>query len=337
MDKPFTSYRIEERSYLAYVKREIRNQVSQSLFNKNRAGEIDIIVSELASNLVKHAGNGELLYRIFQTESDATFEIISIDKGPGMSDAKGMIKDGISTTKTLGQGLGAVSRLSDTFEIFSMNNWGTIAYSKVLLKKEGPVNKSDRLKVRGLLIPKANEVLCGDGYATRSTRDEIHFFLGDGLGHGQYAFEAVKKAADFFLMCEESNPVDIIRQMHENVRKTRGLVAVVAVFNFKTNVWRICGVGNILARIYSGLMFKNYSSYNGIVGLTIPTSIKESVIEGEKNQYIIMCSDGLKTHWDLQKYPSILKYDATIAAAALYKDFVRRTDDASILIGKIKS
>lgn len=337
MDKPFTSYRIEERSYLAYVKREIRSQVSQSPFNKNRAGEIDIIVSELASNLVKHAGSGELLYRIFQTDSDATFEIISIDNGSGMSDARGMIKDGVSTTKTLGQGLGAVSRLSDTFEIFSMNNWGTIAYSKVLLKKEGSVNKSNRLKVRGLLIPKAKEVLCGDGYATRSTHDEIHFFFGDGLGHGQYAFEAVKKAADFFLLCEENDPVDIIRQMHEHVRKTRGLVVVVAVFNFKTNVWRICGVGNILARIYSGLTYKNYSSYNGIVGLTVPRSIKESVIEGEKNQYIIMCSDGLKTHWDLQKYPSILKYDATIAAAALYKDFARRTDDASILIGKIKS
>ena len=90
-----------------------------------------------------------------------------------------------------------------------------------------------------------------------------------------------------------------------------------------------------MTRIYDGLIFKNYSSYNGIVGLNIPRSMKESVFPGEKNQYIIMCSDGLKARWDLYKYPSILKYDATVLAAALYKDFARQTDDISILIGKI--
>lgn len=335
MDKAFTGYLIEERSYLAYVKREIRQQVAETHFSKNKAAEIDIIVSELTSNLIKHAGRGELLFRIGNVGANATFEIISIDSGPGMSDSNKMIRDGMTTTKTLGQGLGAIQRMSDTFQLFSINKWGTIAYSKVQSKKEKAEGKIDRLKIRAILVPKPNEIFCGDGYATKYTEDEIHIFFGDGLGHGEYAFEAVKHAGSFFLKCEENDPVEIIRAMHKSVRKTRGLVATVATFNFKTNLWKVCGVGNITTRIYLGMLFNNYSAYNGIVGLNIPRNMKAFTTEGEKNQYIIMCSDGLKTRWDLYNYPSILKYDSTILAAALYKDFARRTDDASILIGKL--
>src|SRR5690606_22184328 len=98
---------------------------------------------------------------------------------------------------------------------------------------------------------------------------------------------------------------------------------------------RICGVGNISARLYGGIMFKHYTSYNGIIGSNMPKSIKESVIEAEQNQQLIMCSDGIRSRWDLTKYPSILKYDLMLLAASLYKDFNRRTDDSSVFIGKV--
>ena len=82
-------------------------------------------------------------------------------------------------------------------------------------------------------------------------------------------------------------------------------------------------------------MFKYYLPYNGIVGLNVPNSLNETVIDAEKNQHLIMCSDGLRSRWDLSKYPSISKFDSMILAGALYKDLVRGNDDASILIGKV--
>ena len=157
----------------------------------------------------------------------------------------------------------------------------------------------------------------------------------DGLGHGQYAKAAIDAASEFFAETREDDPVAMIKLMHDEIRRTRGLVGIVVNGDFKSRHWHICGVGNIAARIYSGLGFKNYMSYNGTIGLTIPGSMKASIYPMESNQHLIMCSDGIKTRWDLNRYPSILKFDNIILASAIYKDFARGLDDASVLIAKV--
>ncbi|HEY9488685.1 MAG TPA: anti-sigma regulatory factor, partial [Chryseosolibacter sp.] len=67
MDNTFTSYKIEERSYASYIKREIHNHVVRAHFPETLIAEIDIIVSELSTNIIKHAGSGELLFRVQNT------------------------------------------------------------------------------------------------------------------------------------------------------------------------------------------------------------------------------------------------------------------------------
>lgn len=337
MDKAFTSYHIQERSYVAYLKREIHNEVARGKFSEMRAGEIDIIVSEVCSNLVKHAGGGEVLYRIeHPTDTESVFEIVAIDNGPGIADISRVMKDGVSSTMTLGQGLGAIDRLSDVFQIYSIPGWGTVMYSKVSTTKPGFVRKESMdVDIRVLNVPKPRETVCGDGYRFRRTASDTRIFFGDGLGHGQHAHDAVRHAGDFFFTTEENDPVSIIRQMHEKVRRTRGLVATVAILDRKRMEWRLCGVGNILTRLYHGISYKNYMSYNGTVGLNIPSSLNNSVFPAERNQQLIMSSDGIRTRWDITKFPSILKFDNMILAASVYKDFNRANDDSSILVAKV--
>lgn len=337
MDKSFTSYQVEERSFVAYVKREIHQEASRRKFSEVETAEIDIIVSEITSNLIKHVGSGELLYRFVGEESESTFEIISIDRGKGMDTAL-MVKDGISTSKTLGQGLGAIERLSDAAQFYSIPGWGTICYAmrtskktpKQLVRKPGI-----DLDVRALCVNRPRETVCGDGYRVKRTESETKIFFGDGLGHGANAKEAIDRAGEFFMECPLSDPVEIIRLMHANVRRTRGLVATVAVLSRKTNEWAICGVGNTIVRIYSGIQYKNYMSYNGTVGLNLPNSMNATTIPAERNQHLIICSDGIQSRWDLSRYPSIYKYDNTILASAIYKDYTRGNDDSSILIAKV--
>jgi anti-sigma regulatory factor (Ser/Thr protein kinase) len=330
MDKTFTSYVIAERSYVSYIKREIHSHVTRSNFSEKQIAEIDIIVSEVTSNMIKHAGGGELLYRFL----DDNFEIISIDNGPGIADPARMMKDGVSTTKTLGHGLGAIKRLSSLSQIYSIPGWGTILYS--LIKKHAePLEKKSHLDVKAVFINKPREEVCGDGYWIKHTAAATIVFFGDGLGHGPYAKEAVDTAGEFFFDNNDTDPVEILRQMHEKIRRTRGLVGTVAVCNKVSGEWRICGIGNILTRLYSGLQYKNFMPYNGVVGLNIPKSMSPSVAPSEKNQHLIMCSDGIQTRWDLNKYPAIFKYDNTVLAAAIYKDFTRGNDDSSVLIAKV--
>jgi hypothetical protein len=268
-------------------------------------------------------------------EKQSTLELLVIDNGPGMVDVGKMMKDGVSTSNTLGHGLGAIQRLSTVFQVFSIPKWGTVSYTTLSNETVTRKKALSDFEYKALLVPKPKETFCGDGFAVTRKGDSVAVFFGDGLGHGEHAYEAVQKAKEFFYACAEEEPVEIIRAMHTEVRRTRGLVGCVAALDTKAKRWKICGVGNIITRLYGGMMFKHYMSYNGIIGLNIPNSMKETVIEAEKNQQLIMCSDGIRTRWDLTRYPSILKFDNMILAGALYKDFCRGTDDASILIGKV--
>jgi hypothetical protein len=50
-----------------------------------------------------------------------------------------------------------------------------------------------------------------------------------------------------------------------------------------------------------------------------------------------MCSDGLRSRWDPVKYTGIMRYDLSILASSLMKDFTRNNDDASVAICKINT
>lgn len=336
MDKSFTSYSIEDRSYVAFVKREIHDLVMQANFSRSRVGEIDIVVAELCSNIIKHASRGEILFRLTVTPDEgATLELVVIDNGPGMSDVSRMMKDGVSTSNTLGHGLGAISRLSNLFQVYSLPKWGTVCYAVVTSQERSGKPAGNALGIRSLIVPKPSETLCGDGFMVKKIGKLAMVLFADGLGHGEQAWNAVQKLKEFFNQCMEVEPVEILKSAHAAIRKTRGVVATVGVLDTAERRWKICGIGNIITRLYDGMMFKHYMSYNGIVGLNIPNSMKETIVEAEKNQTLIMCSDGLRSRWELNRYPSIFKYDNMLLAAALYKDYNRRNDDSSILVGKV--
>ena len=334
MDKIlFKSYTVAERSQLSFVKREIHNLVRID-FGENKTGEIDIVVSELCSNLVKHAKDGEILYRLSKEKGLPLFEIISIDNGPGMKDVVHSSKDGISSKNTLGQGLGAISRLSSFSQVYSTEGWGTIIYAGF---RAGAMEKLSpgRFAFRCLNVAKPGENVSGDGIEIRRLEHKILVLAGDGLGHGQHAKDAVDKAIEVFNSSLTTDPAELIRELHAGAKKTRGLVATIAELDFDKKKWEVCGIGNIHTRLQRGLEYRNYICHNGIISLNIPARIENAVWDMEKFQMLIFCSDGINTRWDIARYPSILKYDPMILAAALYKDHARRNDDMTILILKI--
>lgn len=329
----FQTYLIEDRSYVSFIKREIHNLVKGS-FNASRTGEIDIVVSELTSNVIKHAKTGELLYKLSVIDEQPVFEIICIDNGPGMKSVQHSIKDGYSSTNTLGQGLGAITRLSNLAQFYSIDGWGTVGYARIYADPEYREEKVSPV-IRCLNVAKPGEIVSGDGGLIRRYKDRTLLMLGDGLGHGHGAHEAVTTAIKVFQASDSAEPTELIREMHNGVKRTRGLVATVAVLDHRQKKWYICGIGNIHTRLQRGLEYKTYICNNGIVGLNIPTRLESASYDMEKLQYLILCSDGIRTKWDLLQYPGILKYDPIILAAVLYKDQARRTDDMTILTVRI--
>lgn len=329
------AFKAEDRSYFAILKKDIHALAIGASFSEAKVGELDIIVAELVSNLVKHAGGGQVLVKLIEEKGLQGIELISIDNGPGMTDVSRMVADGVSTKNTLGQGLGAMKRLADVFQVYSLKDWGTVILIRMFKEKLPAVRRLPTEETRSVLLPKPGETACGDGFFSTTSKEHIKLFLGDGLGHGPEAANAVMEAGKAFLACTETHPVEIIRYMNTEVKKTRGLVGTVAVFDFSNKKWSICGVGNISTKTISPSNSKNLVAYNGIIGLNVPRTLNAQEIDYEKGQHIILCSDGIKTKWDTIKYAAIQRYDASILCATLLKDFARYTDDMSVAVCRV--
>jgi len=301
----------------------------------SRINELDLIVAEMTSNLFKYSDDGELLLGVFQNGGSPYIELISIDNGPGMINPAKMMQDGMSTSNTLGHGLGSMKRLSDTFELYSQIGWGTIVLSRVYNDPEKAKVKND-LIMRPIVVFKPGEKTSGDGFTYKKTDKYIKMMLADGLGHGPEANLAINEAANAFKVFPDYSPTQTLRFIHSAIKKTRGAVINIICYDFQRKVWTTAGVGNIAVRMSGPVNFKNHMSYNGIVGHNIPNTMNDQEYVAEEYNQAMLCSDGIKTRIDMARYPMMYKYDTSILAAAIYKDHARRTDDMSVVIAKVK-
>src|SRR5713101_890267 len=79
--------------------------------------EIALVVSELASNMVKHASGGTIELAPLQRGGKTGLHITCEDTGQGIADPEQALTDGYSTAGSLGIGLGTVNRLMDDLEL----------------------------------------------------------------------------------------------------------------------------------------------------------------------------------------------------------------------------
>jgi anti-sigma regulatory factor (Ser/Thr protein kinase) len=89
-----------------------------------RVEELALAVAELASNVARHAVEGEIELRRLERPR-AHVEIVCRDRGPGIADVELARRDGVSCDG-LGLGLGAIERLVDEVSIESTLGVGTI-------------------------------------------------------------------------------------------------------------------------------------------------------------------------------------------------------------------
>lgn len=335
IDAPHRSYPVTDRSYQGVVKRSVRLLATQLGFSPKKLGEIDIIVAELTSNLVKYTVDGELLVRPILHPVNAGLELISVDSGPGMVDTARMMTDGVSTGGSLGQGLGAIGRLADLFQLYSLPARGTVGLVRIYQKPVGLPAKPALAAIQAVVVPKAGETACGDGYFCRLTMNSLKVFLGDGLGHGLPAQQAVQLALRTLEQQRENGPSAWLTAMHRATIGTRGLVGTGGQFDFTNRRWTLCGVGNIRTQLNGALRSKSYLAQNGILGYNLPRTLVEQELAYEPGQCLIMASDGIQTRWNPARYPGVGRYDPAVLAAAIYKEYARRTDDMSVLVARI--
>jgi len=82
-------------------------------------------VSELARNILKYAGAGEIRLRQVKGMGIRGVEVEAKDRGPGIADCETAMQDHFSSGGTLGLGLPGVKRMMDEFSLESTLGEGT--------------------------------------------------------------------------------------------------------------------------------------------------------------------------------------------------------------------
>lgn len=294
-----------------------------------------LLATEAANNLVKHAGGGELILHCLQNGDAIAFEILSLDKGPGMPDVDRCMEDGYSTAGSPGNGLGAMARLSTSFDIYSRPRHGTAILMRIQTGGDRKRNES-RFETGGVSVPTPRENLCGDSWATAEIDGRLTAIVSDGLGHGQFAWEASAEA----ILAFRENPnlplVQLIEIAHDALRKTRGAAVAVARIDPGERTVRFAGIGNIAGIVLGGASTRNMISYNGIVGHQM-RKVQEMSYPWPEDGILLMHSDGIQTRWNLDQLPGLTRRHPTLIAGAIYRDFKRPNDDATVVAARIST
>ena len=176
------------------------------------------------------------------------------------------------------------------------------------------------------------EEVCGDGWATADRENFSFSLVVDGLGHGPAAAEAAAEAVRVFHGHASLDPGSILESLHTALRSTRGAAVAIARLDHANHEVSYAGVGNI-----SGVVLDRKTgecsrmvSQNGTVGYTI-RKIQVFRYPWTDESLLVMHSDGLGTHWDLDRYPGLPLRHPSLIASVLYRDHKRGRDDVTVL------
>ena len=302
-------------------------------FDESRIGQVALVVTELATNLVKHTAGagGELVFSPIKQGGMVGLDILSLDKGLGMVNIGECLMDGHSTTGSLGTGLGAIRRLSSAFDIYSSPGQGTAVFSR--LWGNTPPEFAPALDVGAVCLPKHGEQACGDAWAMKQSQNTTLFMLADGLGHGQDAAIAANRAVSVFEQHAPRSPEELVSLIHTALCHTRGAAVAVVEVAFGRGLVRFVGVGNISGSIISGATSCNLISCNGTAGLDAH-KVKEFTYPWPAGGLLVLHSDGVATHWSLETYPGLMHKHPALIASVLFRDFQRLNDDSTVVVAK---
>jgi len=319
---------VREPTDVATARRRIVGLAVRLGYSETEAGRVAIVATELAQNVLRHGGGGEILAGGDRLHP-GNIEILALDKGPGMADVAACMRDGFSTGGTSGQGLGAIERQARQVLIHSRPGAGTAVLVRVGEKTAAATSAS-----AVLCVPKPGEEVCGDAGCIVSRPDgTVAMVLADGLGHGPLAAAASQEAVRLFQNTMTATPAEVLAILHAGLRATRGAAVATALIDPARRQVTYGGIGNIAGFITDSGGIRRMVSHSGTAGHTAG-KMHAFLYPMHHRPVVVMFSDGLATSWSPDSHAGLFTQDATLIAAVLYRDHARGRDDASVVVWK---
>jgi len=323
---------VQQPTDAAEVRRLALARASHLSFEEAESGKLALVVTEISKNLLKHAAGGDIFLRTLEIPGVSGVEILAVDKGPGIEDVGRSFQDGFSTAGTSGNGLGAVARLSNSYDVFSRPGQGTVLMAQVW--KKNTHAPAPRFRVGAVSRAVVGETFCGDDWIFQERAARGRLLVADGLGHGEHAATAARAS----VRIASERPGDplpaLLERLHGALRPTRGAAVAVAEIDPAARVVRFAGIGNI-----SGVVippsdpWQRMVSHNGTAGHHLH-KVTEFTYPWKSGSLLLMHSDGLTSSWSLDAYPGLLLRHPSVVAGVLYRDFSRGRDDVTVVVAK---
>lgn len=322
---PTTVLALEDASQVGHARRVATQRAQQLGFDETDTGRAALLATELASNVLKHAGRGALHLAAVAGPHGPGLDIIAVDRGPGFDLAHCLV-DGYSSRGTQGIGLGALARQAQVFDAYA-DARGAVVMAR-LYPRGTPAGSDGRYGVSQHALHGEN--VCGDTWRLAIDGPRMSALVIDGLGHGPDAAEAAQAGASAFVEAPFDAPEVLLERAHQRMTGTRGGAAAVARHDGE-GVLRFAGIGNISACLVNGESSRGLASHPGIVGGQFRKAHAFDY-PYTAGQLLVMHSDGLQSRWRLGDYPGLWQRHPAVIATLLHRDFCRGRDDATVLV-----
>ncbi len=343
--REISSLEIRDEPQVGVARRAVHDFAERNGFGETALEQIKIVVQEIGTNAVRYATDGGWLHYSEPVGTNKGLELFYWDKGPGIYNLDQAINDGVSTSGSLGSGLGSIRRLFDEFEVYSTvrttsrltrrrSSHGTSLLARKWLGAPRRVTQGGSEVGRRIGVwsrPHQDETLNGDGYFMQTRDDRTLVAVIDGLGHGAGAKEATDVAIGVLEEWKGEGVDEVLMAVHDALRATRGAVMGAAIIDRADELIHFAGVGNISARAFETPIRFQPLSTNGTLGARLGRLRvwSERWVDGAT---FVMASDGISETWEIQSYPDLLKKSPQLLAGVLMRDYGRETDDATVLV-----
>jgi len=292
-------------------------------------GRVAIAVTEAATNLLKHAGGGQIFLGVAGSNERRGVQVIAMDRGGGMPSVAESLIDGFSTAGSAGTGLGAIKRSSDSFDIYS-SAAGTVVAASIYPRPVSPATPP--VPIGAVCVAAPGEIECGDAWAVWTAGDLTSVIVVDGLGHGHEAAIAAAVAVDMFQRHAERSAAHVIALVHDALKKTRGAAVAVAELDHRNARLNYCAVGNISSVVVRPDGDEQHLvTLPGIAGHAM-RRVQTFSYAWPRGSLLVMHSDGVGTRWSLGRYAGLLRHRPDVVAGVLYRDHRRGVDDATAVV-----
>jgi anti-sigma regulatory factor (Ser/Thr protein kinase) len=343
---------VEDRAQAAQVSRLAERLAAQLGFGASRAGEVAVVCSEAAHNVVAHGRGGRVTLRHALLDGQSAVEILAVDAGPGLASVAASVRDGHSTGGTMGTGLGAVRRLADWSDVWSLPDEGTVLVARLVADRRtgagasragassagvgdgaaGSLGGSLAERAAGVTWPHPQETECGDAWGVFTDGAVTGAVLVDGLGHGPAAAEPAVRAVVEVLERRDPEPAAALERVHQCLRGTRGAAVAIAVVDAGRAELRFAGGGNVSAWLVADGRRRGLVSQPGIVGgeLRRVLALREPWPPGAR---LVLHTDGVKaTGWPERAEGSLTTIPPLAWASRLVLAAGRASDDAGVVV-----